>query len=230
MGIAGQPLVLILPPVVLCVLAQWYVHSAFHGRAKLRLRSRRTGAEAAQAILTTAGVRGVRIEYQQGCRLDYYDPFFKTLRLSPVVFEGQSIAAIALAAHEAGHAIQDKMGYAPLRWRSVLVPLCHLGNMVWFWLFLVGFALRQLSAAPVMLWIGITVLLSVVLIELFTLPTEFHASRQAKAVLVGSGLVSNRREAARIKRALDAAALTCLGATVAIVPQVPLIVVRLLRP
>jgi Zn-dependent membrane protease YugP len=230
MAFAGQPLVLVLPPVVLCVLAQWYVHTTLHGHANLRLRSRRTGAEAAQAILTTAGVQGVRIEHQGGCLVDYYDPFFKTLRLSPVVFEGKSIASIAMAAHEAGHAIQEKMGYGPVRWRSVLVPFCHLANMVWFWLFLAGFALRQLSAAALLLWIGIAILLSVVLIELFTLPTEFHASRQAKAVLVGSGLVSNRKEAACIKRALDAAALTCLGATVAIVPQGPLIVLRHLRP
>jgi Zn-dependent membrane protease YugP len=198
--------------------------------AKLQLRAGCSGAVAAQAVLTTAGVRGVRIEHHQACLMDYYDPLFKILRLSPEVFAGRSIASLAVATHEAGHAIQHKVGDARLKWRSLLLPFCHLGNLLWFWPVLAGMLLRQLAVAPLLLWMGIGVLSAVVSVELLTLPTEWNASQRAKAVLVPSGLVANRDETAGMKRVLDAAAFRCLAATVVVVLHVPRVLVRPFRP
>jgi hypothetical protein len=222
----SQSLILTLPALGFSLWAQWRVQSTFNRFASVGVRSGLTGAEAAEAVLRSAGVQGVRIERHQGFLTDHYDPLAKALRLSPHVYDGQSISAIAVAAHEAGHAIQDKVGYAPLVWRSALVPLCNLGSTLWFWPFLAGILLRQLPLAPLLMWIGIGLFATVVVFQLVTLPTEFNASNRAKAVLASTGIVSTRTEADGVRTVLDAAALTYVAAAAAGVLQLLDLVLR----
>ncbi len=224
-----QSLALTVPALLFSLWAQWRVKSTFHRFAEIGVRSGCSGAEAAQAVLRSAGVQGVRIERHQGFLTDHYDPLAKALRLSPHVYDGHSISSIAVAAHEAGHAIQDKVGYAPLVWRSALVPLCNLGSMLWFWPFMAGLLLRQLAIAPLLMWLGIGLFASAVLFQLITLPTEFNASNRAKAVLASTGIVSTRQEADGVKRVLDAAALTYVAAAAAAVLQLLDLVLRMRR-
>ncbi|MFN9547732.1 MAG: zinc metallopeptidase [Cyanobacteriota bacterium] len=214
-----QSLAFSLPALGFSLWAQWRVQSTFHRFASVGVRSGLSGAEAAEAVLRSAGVQGVRIERHQGFLTDHYDPLAKALRLSPHVYDGQSIASIAVAAHEAGHAIQDKMGYTPLVWRSTLVPLCNVGSALWFWPFLAGMLLRQFAFAPLLAWTGIGLFATVVAFQLITLPTEFNASNRAKAVLASTGIVSTREEADGVKKVLDAAALTYVAAAAAAVLQ-----------
>ena len=112
-----QYLVLTIPALIFSLWAQWKVRSTFHRFANVGVQSGYGGAQAAQAVLQSAGVRGVRVERHEGFLSDHYDPLAKALRLSPHVYDGQSIAKVAVAAHEAGHAIQDQVGYLPLVWR-----------------------------------------------------------------------------------------------------------------
>jgi len=221
-----QSLLLTLPALAFSLWAQWRVQSTFHRFAEVGVRSGFTGAEAAEAVLRSAGVQGVKIERHQGFLSDHYDPLAKALRLSPQVYDGRSIASIAVAAHEAGHAIQDKVGYIPLVWRSALVPLCNLGSTLWFLPFMAGILLRQLAFAPLLMWLGIGMFATVVLFQVITLPTEFNASNRAKAVLASTGIVSTRTEADGVKRVLDAAALTYVAAAAAAVMQLLDLVLR----
>ncbi|MFM1798453.1 MAG: hypothetical protein RLZZ117_731 [Cyanobacteriota bacterium] len=224
-----QSLLLTLPALGFSLWAQWRVRSTFHRFAEVGVRSGLSGAEAAAAVMRSAGVHGVKIERHQGFLSDHYDPLAKALRLSPHVYDGQSISAIAVAAHEAGHAIQDKVGYAPLVWRSALVPLCNVGSTLWFFPFLAGILLRQLAIAPLLLWFGIGLFATVVVFQLITLPTEFNASNRAKAVLASTGIVSTRAEADGVKQVLDAAALTYVAAAAAAVLQLLDLVLRQTR-
>ena len=224
-----QSLVLTLPALGFSLWAQWRVQSTFRRFATVGVCSGYSGAQAAEAVLRSAGVKGVTIERHKGFLTDHYDPRAKALRLSPHVYDGQSISAIAVAAHEAGHAIQDKVGYAPLVWRSSLVPLCNLGSTLWFWPFMAGILLRQLAFAPLLLWIGIGLFATVVLFQLITLPTEFNASNRAKAVLASTGIVSNQEEADGVRHVLDAAALTYVAAAAAAVMQLLDLVLRQTR-
>jgi Zn-dependent membrane protease YugP len=225
----AQSLVLTLPALGFSLWAQWRVKSTFRRFATVGVSSGFSGAEAAEAVLRSAGVRGVTIERHEGFLTDHYDPRAKALRLSPHVYDGQSISSIAVAAHEAGHAIQDKVGYAPLVWRSSLVPLCNLGSTLWFWPFMAGIFLQQLAFAPLLLWIGIGLFATVVLFQLITLPTEFNASNRAKAVLASTGIVSTRAEADGVRQVLDAAALTYVAAAAAAVMQLLDLVLRQIR-
>ena len=221
-----QSLVFTVPALVFSLWAQWRVQSTFQRFAKVGVRSGYSGAQAAQAVLQSAGVQGVRIERHEGFLTAHYDPLAKALRLSPHAYDGQSISSIAVAAHEAGHAIQDKVGYLPLVWRSALVPLCNVGNMLWFLPFMAGLLLRQLSFAPLLIWTGIGLFAAVVVFQLITLPTEFNASNRAKAVLASTGIVTTQQEADGVKRVLDAAALTYVAAAAASVLQLIDLVLR----
>jgi Zn-dependent membrane protease YugP len=221
-----QYLVLTIPALLFSLWAQWKVHSTFNRFAKVGVQSGYSGAQAAQAVLQSAGVQGVRIERHQGFLSDHYDPLAKALRLSPHVYDGQSISAVAVAAHEAGHAIQDKVGYLPLVWRSALVPLCNVGSMIWIFPFMAGLLLRQLSFSPLLTWTGIGLFAAVVVFQIITLPTEFNASNRAKAVLASTGIVSTRQEADGVKRVLDAAALTYVAAAAASLLQLIDLVLR----
>jgi Zn-dependent membrane protease YugP len=221
-----QYLALTIPALLFSLWAQWKVNSTFHHFAKVNVQSGYSGAQAAQAVLQNAGVQGVRIERHVGFLSDHYDPLAKVLRLSPHVYYGQSISSVAVAAHEAGHAIQDKVGYLPLVWRSALVPLCNLGNMLWVFPFMAGLLLRQLSFSPLLIWTGIGLFAAVVVFQLITLPTEFNASNRAKMVLASTGIVSTQQEVDGVKWVLDAAALTYVAAAAASVLQLIDLVLR----
>lgn len=221
-----QVIVLTIPALLFSLWAQWKVHRTFHRFAKVGVQSGSSGAQAAEAILHSAGVQGVRIERHAGFLRDHYDPVAKALRLSPHVYDGQSIAAVAVAAHEAGHAIQDKVGYWPLVWRSALVPLCNLGSRIWFFPFMAGLLLHQLAFSPLLIWTGIGLFAAVVAFQFITLPTEINASSRAKMVLAKTGIVSTPQEADGVKRMLNAAALTYVAAAAASLLQLMDLVLR----
>jgi Zn-dependent membrane protease YugP len=205
-------LILVSPALVFAIWASWRVRSNFAKYSAVGVRSGMTGAEAAAAVARAGGAT-VTIEKHQGFLSDHYNPKTKTLHLSPEVYEGRSISSIAVAAHEAGHSIQDAEGYALLGLRSKLVPVCMIGSNLWFWVFFAGIVFH----APMLQNIGILFFGVVVLFQLVTLPVEFDASNRAKAVLASTGIVTNEAEEQGVRKVLGAAAMTYVaGALMAI--------------
>ncbi|MFO0952764.1 MAG: zinc metallopeptidase [Isosphaeraceae bacterium] len=201
-------LLFILPGLGLAMWAQARVKSAYFEGSRIAASSGLTGAQAANEVMRAAGVHGVRIEPIAGELTDHYDPRDKVLRLSPDVYSGRSLAALGVAAHEAGHAIQDARGYSGLVVRNFMVPIASIGSSV-FWILLVaGFLLHlfQLVVAAIILF-STTVLFQVV-----NLPVEFDASRRARESLLAVGLVSPREDET-VGHVLQAAALTYVAAT-----------------
>jgi Zn-dependent membrane protease YugP len=223
-----DPLYLIatLVGLVLTLWAQFRVKSAFARFAQVGVRSNMTGAEAAAAVARAGNASGVRIERHQGFLSDHYDPRSRTLRLSPDVYDGRSVSSIAVAAHEAGHAIQHVVGYPALGLRSALVPLANIGSRLWMLPFIIGISLANgqhaaqgSATGQIFVSIGILLFAGVVLFQLVTLPVEFDASRRAKAVLAQAGIVQTSEEARGVDKVLDAAAMTYLAAALAGVLQ-----------
>jgi Zn-dependent membrane protease YugP len=201
-------LLFLAPAMLLAVWAQFKVQSAYREASQVPARSGLSGAQAADAVLQQAGVRGVQIEPVEGFLSDHYVPGEHVLRLSPDVYAGRSLAALGIAAHESGHAIQDARHYPLLAARNALVPLASVGgNLSWI-ILVAGFLLQSMA----LITLGIVVFSAVVLFQLVNLPVEFDASRRARVALVEGGLVSPA-EAVEVKRVLDAAALTYVAAT-----------------
>jgi uncharacterized protein len=196
------------PGILLAMWAQWRVRGAYAEASQVPSRAGLSGAQAAHALLSREGVPGVEIEPVEGFLSDHYVPGQKVLRLSPEVYAGRSLAAVGIAAHESGHAIQDARGYPLLVIRNVLVPVANFGSSVSWILILVGFALSSMAWIKV----GILAFAAVVLFQLVNLPVEFDASRRARLALVDGGIV-DPQEAAVVKGVLDAAALTYVAAT-----------------
>jgi hypothetical protein len=215
-------LLLTLPALAFSLYAQVKVKSTFARYSKVGVRSGMSGAEAAAAIVRASGLQNVSIERHAGFLSDHYDPRSKTLRLSPDVYDGHSISSVAVAAHEAGHSLQDARGYAPLALRSTLVPATQIGSSLWYFPFLLGWLLGM---APLM-WLAVILFGSVVAFQLVTLPTELNASSRAKEVLASTGIVSSQEEAAGVGRVLDAAAMTYVAALVASLMQLLYLVMR----
>jgi len=201
------------------------VKSTFARFAKVGVRSGMSGAEAARAVLRAGGVSGVRIEPHQGFLTDHYDPRQKVLRLSPQVYEGRSVSAVAVAAHEAGHALQDARGYLPLHLRSAIVPMTQFGSRMWIFLFMFGIFFNSTG----LIWAGILAFGAVVLFQLVTLPTEFDASRRAKLVLAETGITATAEERAGVAKVLDAAAMTYVAAAATAVVQLLYLIMRARR-
>ena len=201
-------LMFLAPAMLLAVWAQFKVQSAYREASHVPARSGLSGAEAADAVLRQAGVRGVQIEPVEGFLSDHYVPGEHVLRLSPQVYSGRSLAALGIAAHESGHAIQDARRYPLLVARNALVPLASVGSNLSWGVLIVGFLLHSMA----LIGLGILVFSAVVLFQLVNLPVEFDASRRARVALVEGGLVSPD-EAVEVKRVLDAAALTYVAAT-----------------
>lgn len=196
------------PGILLAMWAQWKVHSAYQEASQIPSRQGLTGAHAAHEVMHAAGVSGVQVEGVEGFLSDHYDPSNKVLRLSPGVYGSNSLAALGIAAHEAGHAIQDARRYPLLVVRNAIVPLASIGsNFAWL-IIVVGFVM---SLMPVVL-LGIGVFSLTVLFQLVNLPVEFDASRRARIALVEGGLVT-AEEDREVKKVLDAAALTYVAAT-----------------
>jgi hypothetical protein len=210
-----DPLYLILvgPALLLSLLAQAMVSGSFARWSRVRNSSGCSGAEAARRVLEYEGIHDVRIEPTGGFLADHYDPRSKTLRLSHANYDHPSVAALAIAAHEAGHAIQQARRYPALALRSAIVPLAPLGNLG-ILLVAIGFLMHALMLAQ----IGVVFFGIVVLFQLVTLPVEFDASRRAMAALRGSGLVAGE-EASAARSVLTAAAMTYVAAAAAAVLQ-----------
>ncbi|MDP6838824.1 MAG: zinc metallopeptidase, partial [Planctomycetota bacterium] len=192
----------------LTLWAQMRVKSTFGKYSQVGVRSGMTGAQAARAVCRAGGVEEVAIERHGGFLSDHYNPKTRTLALSPDVHDGRSVSSIAVAAHEAGHAIQHASNYGPLGLRSSLVPMAGIGSRLWYLPFFLGIVLNMqpLIQLAVLLFSG------VVLFQLVTLPVEFDASKRAKAVLTSSGIVSTADEARGVEQVLGAAAMTYVAA------------------
>ncbi len=196
------------PAMLLAGWASVRVKSTFARASELAPSSRMSGAEAAAHVLDAYGLRNVSIEPAQGFLSDHYDPRHKVLRLSPDVYQGRSLAAVGVAAHEAGHAIQDASSYGPLAIRNGLVPLAGIGSNFSWILLIIGFMLGSAT----WLWAGIALFSVTVLFQLINLPVEFDASKRARAILVQQGIVSPQEEP-EVGRVLNAAAWTYVAAT-----------------
>lgn len=216
-----------VPALIFSAWAQYKVTSTFKHFSQIGVRSGMTGAEAAEAVMRAGGVTGIGIERHQGFLSDHFDPKARMLRLSPDVHDGRSVSSIAVAAHEAGHAIQDKVGYLPLVLRSKLVPVTNIGSRLWFLPFFIGAILRSSAMGPTLMMIGVAMFAAVVLFQLVTLPTEFDASNRAKLVLAQSGIVSTQEEALGVNKVLGAAAMTYVAAAAAGVMQLIYLVLRM---
>ncbi len=214
--------VLIPPALLFSIWAQVRVKRTFAKYSKAGVRSGMTGAQAAAAIVAASGLSNVSIERHAGFLSDHYDPRAKKLRLSPDVHDGRSISAVAVAAHEAGHSLQDATGYMPLALRSQLVPMTQIGSALWYLPFVFGLLFHMSG----LMTLGIICFSAVVLFQLVTLPTEFNASNRAKAVLASTGIVSTQEEAQGVTKVLNAAAMTYVAALVASVMQLIYMVVR----
>ena len=206
---------LVLIGAVLCIWAQMRVKSTYKKYARVRSRSGMTGAQAAQRILQLSGIYDVRIEHVSGELTDHYDPSKKVLRLSDSVYSSDSIAAIGVAAHECGHAVQHDKGYAPLNFRTALVPVANIGSRVGIPIIILG---AILSMNQFLIHIGIWVFALAVLFQLVTLPVEYNASGRALAMLGNYGMLA-QDEVKGCRKVLSAAALTYVAAAATAVLQ-----------
>lgn len=206
---------LVLIGAVLCIFAQMRVSSTYNKFSKVRSRSGMTGAEAAQRILQMSGIYDVRVEHIRGSLTDHYDPTHKVLRLSDTVYGSDSVAAIGVAAHECGHAVQHNKGYAPLQIRSTLVPVANIGSKAGIPLIILG---ALLGMNQILIQIGIWVFALAVLFQVVTLPVEFNASGRALAMLGDYGMLAND-EVRSCKKVLSAAALTYVAAAASAILQ-----------
>jgi hypothetical protein len=197
------------------MLVQWYVKSAYSRWSQVPARSQMTGAEAAQRLIQTGGLYGVQIEGIAGNLTDNYNPRDKVLRLSRGVFASSSVAALAIAAHELGHAMQDKEDYLPLRLRSAIVPAVNIGSYLGWILIIIGILLQMTQIA----WLGVLVFSGGALFALATLPVELNASARARQLLSQSGLIQGEDEMRGVSNVLNAAAMTYVAALVTAVLQ-----------
>ena len=199
-------LVFSLPALLLALWAQWRVQSAFKEYSQYRTYSGLSGAEVARRVLDFNGLHNVRVEVAQGFLSDHYDPHDKVLRLSQGVYQSNSVAAAGVAAHESGHAVQDKEGYLALQARTAMVPSVQIGSWLGPIIFMIGlFTVRFFGTT--LAWVGLLIFGATAVFALVTLPVEFDASRRAKLALVSQGIVA-QQEMKGVNSVLDAAALT----------------------
>jgi Zn-dependent membrane protease YugP len=196
-------LVFALPALLLALIAQWRVQAAINKYSRVYTGRGATGARVARAILDGYGLQHVAVERTSGFLGDHYDPLSRTLRLSPEVHDTPSVAAVGIAAHETGHALQHAEGYWPLQARSAIVPVVQFGSYLGPLVFLLGFLLNFTGLA----WAGVFLFAGVAVFALITLPVEFDASRRAKELLASQGYAWGE-ELSGVSRVLDAAALT----------------------
>lgn len=201
-----------LPAVLLAMFAQYRVSSAY--RQMSEVRARMSGFHAARKILDEAGLYDVNIEQIPGELSDHYDPREKVLRLSPGVYQGYSMAAVGIAAHEAGHALQDAKHYAPLKIRNMAVPAASIGSNFGMLAIMIGFSMlfSGIVLGKFVMLIGIIMFGGVVAFQLINLPVEFDASSRAKTELLNLGIISGP-ELPYVSKVLNAAALTYVAAT-----------------
>lgn len=210
-------IILIIVPMLFGFYAQMRIRSAYGKNVQIPSRSRISGAEAAHAVMQSAGINDVEIVEVPGELTDHYDPIHKRLALSQNNYRGTSLAALGVAAHEAGHAIQHKVGYSMMSIRQTLVPATQIAAGISNFVIIGGIVLLSYAGMALgynLLVIGAIALGVICLFQLVTLPVEFDASRRAKAQLVNLGIV-DRDEMEGVHETLDAAALTYVAAFVA---------------
>lgn len=205
----------ILPGLLLSIIANIAVKSAYNKWTQVRNTRDITGLEAASYLKDRNGLNELRLVQSQGTLSDHYDPRNKTLALSQAVATQPSVASIAIAAHELGHALQDRDSYAPMKLRRVIVPVVNIGSYLGMILVMVGMMLRLIGLST----IGIVLFASTTLFALITLPIELNASKRAKEMLEESGLVSNEEERKGVNKVLNAAAWTYVAGLVTSVLQ-----------
>jgi len=204
-----------IPSLILTMWAQAKLRSAYARGQEFRAASGLTGAETAQRILDIHNIRNVAIERADSFLGDHYDSRQKVLRLSPDVHDGESLTSVGIAAHEVGHAIQDAESYAPLNLRNAIVPLAMTGtNLSWICI-MAGLVLTQFRWLAV---VGVLLFSLFVLFQIITLPVEFDASRRARAILLGNGLVSQDEDRI-VGKVLSAAAMTYVAAMLTAILQ-----------
>ncbi|MFZ5912216.1 MAG: zinc metallopeptidase [Chloroflexota bacterium] len=208
-------LLFMAPAFLLMLLTSWYVKAAYNKWSRVPANSRMTGAQAAQRLISAGGLYGVEIERVGGQLSDHYDPRSKTLRLSRGVADSPSVAAVAVAAHELGHAMQDAEEYLPLRFRAALVPAVNIGSTLGWILIMVGLFLNWVNVA----WLGVLVFSGGALFALATLPVEFNASARAKRLLAETGIIQTEEERRGVNSVLNAAALTYVASLVTAILQ-----------
>jgi uncharacterized protein len=208
-------LIFMIPAFVLMGFASWYVRHAYSKWSQVRATSGLTGHMAAQRLISTGNMYGVQVQGTAGQLTDHYDPRNKTLYLSPGVADSPSVASVAIAAHELGHAMQDAEDYFPMKIRSGLVPIVSIGSNLGWILIIIGLMLRSQSLA----WLGVLVFSGGALFALATLPVEFNASARAKELLYSTGIIQTEEEQRGVNQVLNAAALTYVAGLVTAVMQ-----------
>jgi hypothetical protein len=211
-------LLFMLPAFILVMFAQWWVGSTYRKWSQVENGSRLSGQEAAGRLLQYGGMNDVSLEGIPGQLTDHYDPRDRTLRLSGPVANGRSVAAVAIAAHEIGHAVQDHQGYFPLRFRSALVPVVNYGSRLGIFLILIGIVLRS-ALGTQLAWIGVGAFALGAVFSLATLPVEFNASSRARALLAEAGILRSSEEQRGANAVLTAAGLTYVAALAAAILQ-----------
>lgn len=215
----GLYLALMVPAMVLIGWAQYKVKSAYARNSQIAAASGMTGARLARALLDGSGLTNVDVQPIAGELTDNYDPRDKVLRLSEGVFNGRSVAAQGIVAHEVGHAVQDARGYVPLKLRASLVPAAQFGSSLGPILVIIGVVLAAGGAfSQLLIQLGIVFFAAAVVFQIVTLPVEFNASRRALLMLSDGGYVT-ADEYPLAKQVLSAAALTYLAATLAAIMQ-----------
>lgn len=208
-------LIYMIPAFILMAATSWYVKSAYNKWGKVKAQSGLTGSQAAERLISSMGLYGVRIQPIAGNLTDNYDPRTKVLNLSQGVATTPSVAALAIAAHELGHALQDSQDYIPMRFRSALVPAVNIGSNLGWILIMIGLFLGWTQVA----WLGVAIFSAGAIFALATLPVEFNASTRAKQMLADSGIIMGDEERRGVNNVLNAAALTYVAALVTSVMQ-----------
>ena len=209
--------ILVLIGAVICMIASARVKGTFNKYSQLRSMSGMNGAQVAQRVLQAAGIYDVQVRHVSGSLTDHYDPRTKTVNLSDPVYNATSVAALGVAAHECGHAIQHAKSYAPLSIRSALVPIANFGSMLAWPVILIGLLFNTRSSGLI-IDIGILLFSAAVLFQLVTLPVEFDASRRALVMLRTQGILADD-ELRYTRRVLKSAALTYVASAAAAILQ-----------
>ena len=209
--------ILVLIGVVICMAASGRVNSVFSRYSQVRSHSGMTGKEAAERILRRNGIYDVQVIHIPGNLTDHYNPGKKTLGLSDTVYNSSSVAAIGVAAHECGHAVQHAVGYAPLSIRGALVPVANFGSALSWPLILIGLLMNS-QMSGLLINLGILLFSAAVLFQIVTLPVEFNASNRAVRVLESSGMLYPE-EVGDVKKVLRAAALTYVAGAASMILQ-----------
>ena len=211
-------IIFMLPAFLLVMLAQIWVSSTYRKWSQVRNSNNISGVEAARHLLSHGNLHQVKLEGTQGRLSDHYDPRRQLLRLSPAVSQGKSIASLAIAAHEIGHALQDNEDYLPLRFRAAIVPAVNIGSNLGWILILIGLFIR--GALGIQLaWIGVATFALGAVFSFATLPVELNASARAQALLTTSGLIQTEEDRRGVKAVLNAAAFTYIAALAAALLQ-----------